>query len=401
MTIHILRGQHQIGGSVIEVSTDTTRVILDVGVELDEGPDAEVPPIDGLFHGKKACDAVFISHYHADHIGLLSHVVDGIPLYMGERAYRIVRAANEFKGCTTLFTPQFLYDRVPTKIGDLTITPFLCDHSAFDAYMLLLEADGKKVLYTGDFRANGRQDYESLLRALPQVDALIVEGTTLSREDCCENLQEELLEDIAVNYLSKHSGPAFLMLSAMNIDRLVTGYQIAQRTGRLFLEDLYTAGVATAAGTDIPQPNGVHSARVFMTGGDRQYELLRRYGNAKIGKNAIAKAPFLMCVRSSMQRYLEKLSEVCSFEGGVLFYGMWKGYLEQPAMKEFIHFMESKGVKLHVLHTSGHADSITIDRLIQDVHPQLILPVHTEQEHWFDRYQDTSRVVYSDEPVTV
>ena len=128
--------------------------------------------------------------------------------------------------------------------------------------------------------------------------------------------------------------------------------------------------------------------RVFMTGGDKQYEMLQKYSDVKIGKNEISKTPFLMCIRSSMKNYLAKLNELISFEDGVLFYGMWKGYMEQPEMKEFLDFMTSKGVKVHILHTSGHADSMTIDKLIKDVKPKRIYPIHTENAEWFDKYKD-------------
>ena len=101
-----------------------------------------------------------------------------------------------------------------------------------------------------------------------------------------------------------------------------------------------------------------------------------------------------MCVRSSMKNYLSKLNELVSFEDGVLFYGMWKGYLEKPQTKEFIEFMESKGVKTHILHTSGHADSMTIDKLIEDVNPKKIYPVHTENAKWFNKYKE--KTIYNE-----
>ena len=56
--------------------------------------------------------------------------------------------------------------------------------------------------------------------------------------------------------------------------------------------------------------------------------------------------------------------------------------------QEFVEFMERKGAKLHILHTSGHADSITIDKLIKIVKPKRIIPVHTENAKWFDKYKD-------------
>ena len=390
MNIRIHRGQNQIGGSIIEVSTEQARVFLDIGIELDEDKEIEIPQIEGLFCGDKNCDAVFISHYHSDHIGLVDYLLPDIPIYMGDHAYNIMKAASDYRNNDVKFTPILMKNESSIQIKDIKITPILCDHSAFDSYMLLIENEGETTLYTGDFRANGRMDFNTLLEKVPRVDNLIIEGTTLSREDDVVNIEEEQLEDIAVEYLNKHTGPAFIMMSAMNIDRVITAKNIAKRTGRIFLEDIYTADITTSIGMT------TESTRVFMTGGDKQFEMSQKYSDVKIGKKEIAKKPFIMCVRSSMKNYLSKLNELISFDDGVLFYGMWKGYLERPQMKEFIDYMESKGVKTHILHTSGHADSQTIDKLIRDVKPKKIIPVHTENAKWFDAYKDISIVVYDD-----
>ena len=392
MKINIIRGQNQIGGSIIEISTAKTKIVFDIGINLDEGDKVEIPPIDGLFFGKKKYDAVFISHYHSDHIGLLDYIVKGIPIYMGKTAYKIVEAASAYRCVQYEFHPEFIYDSTPIIIKDIKITPVLCDHSAFDSYMFLIEADGKKILYTGDFRANGRLDYNALLLKIPTVDALIIEGTTLSREDAVKNIEEETLEEIAVNALSKHSGPAFIMMSAMNIDRLITMSNVAKQTGRIFLQDIYTAKISKASEElTLIQDN---NTRVFMTGGDKQYQMLSEFDAVKIGKNAISKEKFLMCIRPSMKNYLSKLNDICSFEDGILFYGMWKGYLERDDMKAFVDFMKAKGVKLHILHTSGHADAMSIENLVKDVSPKFIIPVHTENAEWFSKYSNTE-IVYN------
>lgn len=392
MKIHIHRGQNQIGGSIIEISTNNTRIFIDVGFELEESEKVYVPQIDGLFVGCKKCDGVLISHYHSDHIGLLEYVLPEIAIYMGQKSYEIYKASADYRNKELKYEPQFVYDNKIFEIGDLRITPILCDHSSYDSYMYLIESDNKKVLYTGDFRANGRMSYEKLLTKLPQVDALIVEGTTLTRENL-RNIQEEKLEKIAVEYLKKHSGPAFIMMSAMNVERVITAYNVARKTGRIFIEDIYTADVATASGIEAPEPNKDLGVRVFMTGGDKQYEKLKKYGKAKIGKKQIANELFVMCIRQSMKNYLEKLNEFVSFEDGVLFYGMWKGYIDKPEMRDFIDFMQSRGVSMHVLHTSGHADSETIHQLIKTVYPRFIIPVHTENASWFEKYEDISYIV--------
>ena len=86
MNIIIHRGTHQIGGSAIEISTASTRIILDFGNELslDEKYTPINLDIDGVTKGILDCDGIVISHYHMDHLGQLTSALPEIPLYMGE-----------------------------------------------------------------------------------------------------------------------------------------------------------------------------------------------------------------------------------------------------------------------------------------------------------------------------
>ena len=378
MSVIIHRGQNQIGGNIIEIATDRTRILLDVGLELDQ-EEVTLPEIDGLFDDP-AFDAVFISHYHGDHLGLAYYIDHRIPLYMGEASYRIVKAADDYKGIESITPDGFLHHLKPIVIGDITVTPFLCDHSAFDSYMLLCEADGEKVLYTGDFRSNGRKSFERLLNALPvKVDKLICEGTTLSRKSQTP-LREADLEEHAVTEFRNATGPIFVLQSSTNIDRIVTMYRAAKRSGRVFLQELYMADVASAFGGSIPNP-AFNDVYAFITN-PKRHDSLVKY--RRMGKAQMTKTPFVMCVRSSMLRYLKGLSKLMSFEGGLLVYSMWSGYQQQPVMSSFIKECEDMGLRLVSLHTSGHADPDTIRALIERVQPTEIIPVHTENAGWFD-----------------
>lgn len=392
MKIKIHRGQNQIGGSIIEIASSSSKVILDVGTELDEGGASAVPKIDGLFSGKPGFNAVFLSHYHADHVGLADNILDGIPIYMGEKAFEIMRSSNEYRDIKTGFSPLFMRNGEAVAVGDLSITPLSCDHSAFDSYMLIIANGGKKILYTGDFRANGHAEFARLLEKLPTVDAVIIEGTTLSREYTERNIEEDALENIGVKAIRNSDAPCFIYLASTNIDRLITARNIAKRTDRLFLEDVYTARMAYSSGlSEISPKRGEIYA--FLTRGGTEHDALEQFSYAKIGRESIAKKRFLMTVRPGMIGYLEKLSELVSFSGGTLFYALWKGYREQPNVRRLIDFMESKGVKMHTLHTSGHADSQTIDELISRISPKKIIPVHTENAGYFEKFSDSSDVI--------
>ena len=387
MEINIIRGQNQIGGSIIEVSSKSTKIILDVGSNLDD-KEIVVPEIEGLFKGEAKYDGVLISHYHSDHEGLATKILPKIPIYMGEKSHEIHKVTREYIKKEYLKEPKTFKPEEEDYIRDIKIIPYLCDHSAFDSYMFLLDCEGKKILYTGDFRSNGRKFFQSLLNKLPKVDALITEGTNLSNNKIRKiNLTEKELEKKGIELLEGNDRPVFVLMAGTNIDRIVTLYKIANATKRLFLLDTYAGQITDTIGGNIPNPRTFSNVKIFQTS-SRKHEILENYPQNKIAKREIAKKKFLMCVRSSMKKYLEKYPNEFSFEGCILFYSMWEGYKKQEDTKEFLEFMEEKGVKVISLHTSGHADEKDFDKLIKKVEPKIIIPVHTENSEWFKRYEN-------------
>ena len=379
MKLHIHRGQNQIGGNIIEISTNTTKILLDVGLTLDGDSNQALPKIHGLFD-YAGYDAIFISHYHGDHIGLAYHTHKDIPLYIGEASYRIIKASDNYKKKATIKPKGFLYHKKPILVGDISITPYLCDHSAFDSYMLLCEADGESVLYTGDFRSNGRKSFDTLLAALPKnIDKLLCEGTTLSRGQHTA-ITEIDLENRATDLFRNTTGPIFVLQSSMNIDRIVTMYRAAKRSNRIFLEQVYMADIATAAGRSIPNPN-FDDVYAFITSPSKFKELSKYERRA--GKAFLSQQPFVMCIRNSMLHYLKSLAGKMSFEDGLLVYSFWSGYRETESMKNFLSECEKLGLRIVTLHTSGHADECTIQKLIETVNPKILIPIHTENAQRF------------------
>lgn len=386
MEINIIRGQNQIGGSIIEISSKNIKIILDIGSNLED-KEIVVPEIDGLFKGKAKYDGVLISHYHGDHIGLATRILPEIPIYMGEKSYEIYKVSNKYMGKEYLKEPKTFKPEEEFLIGDIKIIPYLCDHSAFDSYMFLLNCEGKKILYTGDFRSNGRKSFEPLLRKLPKIDILITEGTNLSNDKIGKiNLTEKELEKKGIEILEGNDKSVFVLMAATNIDRIVTFYKIANATKRLFLLDTYVGLITDTVGGNIPNPRTFSNVRMFLTN-QNKYKILENYPKNKIGRKGIVNSNFMMCIRSSMKQYLEKYPEEFSFEGCTLFYSMWEGYKKEKNTKEFLEFMEEKGVKIISLHTSGHADEKDFDKLIKKVEPKIIIPVHTENSEWFKRYE--------------
>lgn len=266
------------------------------------------------------------------------------------------------------------------RLDGISVTPYLCDHSAYDSYMLYFKSGKSSLLYTGDFRSHGRKSYSQLLKRLPQkVDTLICEGTNM-RQDM-PRLTERDLEDKLVE-LCRNDGPVFVLQSATNIDRIVSVYRAAVRSDRIFIMRLVQADICAEL-PNIPEPNGFIKCFVYsefpLT--DAQYKIYtERYGKRFIGREAISRSnKYVMEVTSKDLRYLQKLAESGDAKGARLVYSTWNGYKEREDMKAFLDGVQELGIEIVDLHVSGHADSRAIEALRRRVNPDETIRIHKPQ----------------------
>ena len=74
MTLTIHRGTHEIGGSCVEICSDKTKILIDLGMPLDYDKHAAEEQVQIKSDAAEWCkgvDALFLSHAHADHYGFL------------------------------------------------------------------------------------------------------------------------------------------------------------------------------------------------------------------------------------------------------------------------------------------------------------------------------------------
>lgn len=409
LTIH--RGTHEIGGSCVEIKSRGSRIVVDIGMPLVK-PGGErfdfkeygdlsgeglvkkkiLPDMAGFYEwdadGSKV-DGLFISHSHLDHYGLYEYVRKDIPCFLGEGTKRIIDINNLFLGSNChIGLHTIIKSGVPVEAGNFKVTPYLMDHSAFDSYAFLIESGGKKVLYSGDFREHGRKSkvFHRFLREVPEgVDALLLEGSLMGGRSEQQETEEEIEKKI-IDTIRNSNSITLCLLSSQNIDRLVSFFKAALKTGKLFVIDVYTANVLDSLKNlaNIPHPSkGFSNIRVVFTKWicDRlvkegKYELMRKFKDYKITKKEISGNPsnYVMVVKTSM---LFDLSRIKGIEGGTLIYSMWEGYLKDRSMERFLEFIKKRQMEIIYIHTSGHARLDTLKKVVEKTKPKMLIPIHT------------------------
>ena len=369
MKLCIHRGTHQIGGIAAEISTASTRILIDMGDELSLDPNFVSAPlsIPGVTDGNGCCDAVLFTHYHGDHTGQMLRIRPEIPLYAGSLAKDIMRLSAEHGGqknkalCNRIETIQVFSPGKPFFIGDIQITPFCIDHSACDSYLFLIEADGKRLLYTGDFRLHGVRGHvmdKILDRRVGTVDAVITEGTTVSRSDQ-ETVTEWGLQKRVKAYLQQYKY-VFVLCATTNLDRIFALARAVPR-GRYCICDAYQKTLVQAVSDRWGRLSSFYEMPKLNTPGSSILQGFQERGG-------------LMFVRAN--RKFENIIRQLDPQQSILLYSMWDGYRTKPG-STIPDFLSLAGTWAE-LHTSGHASPDDLRHVIEKADPEIVIPIHTD-----------------------
>ena len=413
MHFKIHRGAVEIGGSCVEIWTDNTRIVVDIGMPLVEKDGSEFdfkkyqklspnlliskgiwPDINGLYaDAYNLVDGVLISHPHIDHYGFCNYLHPETKYYLGEAAHKIMEL-------TSIFTPQqnniknstYFKKSKTFNIGDITVTPYWMDHSAFDAYAFLIEHNGKTLFYSGDFRGHGRKSraFKWFTHNAPKnVDCLLLEGTQIGRNTKKDTTEDEI-ENELVNIFSEKEKINLIYTSGQNIDRLVSIYRACKKTGKLFVIDVYIATVLKELSRHaaIPFPSDdFNDVKVIFPyflckrlTRENNEKLLYQFRKYKITKEQISSnsSDVVLLVRPSMKFDLDHIPNI---DGGNLIYSLWEGYLQKDNTKRFIEYLLNKQFRIHKVHTSGHANIETLTKMVNAIQPKKIIPIHTFSGH--------------------
>lgn len=397
MTITIHRGINQIGGCITEIaSASGHKILIDLGHNLPSGDEPTVDKyeddatIDDLLKG---VDAIFYTHPHGDHVGFETQVSKrGIPQYIGSVSKELMLLLKEHLAFTgnpkhkaeldafKEFHTFVAKDKIPIK--DITVTPYFVSHSAPDAYMFVIECDGKKVLHTGDFRDHGYRG-KGLLPTINsyivrrKIDVLITEGTMLSRDDSRLMTENELKHN-AIELFHHHRN-FFVMCSSMDADRLASFYQAALATGKMFVVDGYQWKVLETVENTL----GTHSSLYRFPARRYFAKHLEEIQNAAQNKGVV------MMVRNNQKcrEFIDTIYPTLRPEETCFLYSQFLGYImkEHSAFQQSTYdFVHSRDWHFEYLHTSGHASREALAMVCNKVNPRLaIIPIHREAESDF------------------
>lgn len=432
MQLTIFRGSKEVGGNCVEVQSGKTRIILDVGMPLfdKQGQPHDgfslgrmtiaeledngiIPKVPGLFSGDSSPDAILLSHAHLDHVGLLRHTNPLIPVYASKGTSKMMLAGSVYANQQELPRDRFreIKPKQAVVIGDMVVTAFPVDHSIHGCFAYLIEADGKRVLYTGDMRLHGRRqdEHSQIIQKFNgiKLDAIIVEGTHFGFDNGSEATEGELEAEI-IEHVKAAPSLVLASFSPQHIDRLRSFIRAASEAGRTFVADAYTAFVLHLISFDakLNNPLKTGNGRVYFP--DTLKQKINRRGTNRANEISRNVEITMAEIMDSPEKYVMvfRPSMLGDFDGRIpsktlCLYSTWHGYSQRPDWQEVKKSLnEVEGKVIHV-HTSGHALSSDIVEFTRAINAKTIIPIHSFEPEAFKDHFDNVTISTDGETIEV
>jgi len=191
LQIGFLGGTREVGRIAITVKTEKTQVLLDYGAMLDREPGFP------MHISPKDVDAIILSHSHLDHSGAIPifYIEGKKPLYANKLTTELGHLLiSDFIHLSSYYLPfeylelksmitssRHLDFNTEQKVGDMAFQFKNAGHIPGSA-QTLIEAEGKRILFTGDFNITDTRLLEGAKMNYGDLDVVIMESTYATEE---------------------------------------------------------------------------------------------------------------------------------------------------------------------------------------------------------------------------
>jgi ribonuclease J len=434
-------GVNEIGGNKILLQEKETRILFDFGQSFtfgsayftgwltprainglgDQFEFGLLPKIPGLYaqdqleftdlaYCEPAISGVFLSHGHFDHVAHICHVDPQIPIHLGAGTKLFMESMEETSSFCNYKAHDYHTFRTGKKIriDNVEVEPVHVDHSIPAAYGFIIHTSESTIAYTGDLRLHGpRKDLtEDFIQKAKDAkpDALICEGTRMSRKEKHKNFSEAQVEAASDKLVSGTDKIVFMTHYSRDMDRFRSFYKVAVKNNRIIVITPKSAYLLSKLGKDkhlrLPDPlKDRHIKVYYKRKRSGKYDDADYYTWERPFMDRMVNAEYVHQHQAKLVMDLDfyQLAELIDIKperGSLFIHSMSEPFSEEDIEDEVLHnWLDHFGMRFHQLHASGHLNKAGVKKLVREIHAQRIFPVHTENPLAFNKISKNVQII--------
>ncbi|AGK61333.1 putative hydrolase of the metallo-beta-lactamase superfamily [Archaeoglobus sulfaticallidus PM70-1] len=296
------------------------------------------------------------------------------------------------------------------------------DHSIYGATAYILWGDSA-IAYTGDIRMHGKYADRSkeFIKRAKGASVLIIEGTRASRNEDVNESEDTVFEN-CLKAVEESEGVVVADFSPRNFERLETFIEIAGRTSRELVvtaKDAYMLHAMECA----DGVRRIEDVRIYHELRDRKNKweeivVRGKWEDRYVDPSDISSNPenYILCFSFYDMKHLLDIKP----DGGAYIYSSSEAFSEEQEFDflRLYNWLQEFGLRVYgfemVLdngrlvpsfirgfHASGHASKGDLRWVIEQIDPDVIIPVHTENSVWFEENFENVVVLKDGETIEV
>ncbi len=402
IVLEVYGGYREIGGNCVVVRDRKRKIVFDNGIRfqalkkyyhgriqplgLNELRSVGVIPPLSVFDD---AEALYISHFHLDHLGLLGGLPPGIKVFVPSAT--LLETVEEWYRASPTWLAELphklhidIMELKPYQEDEFGITPIPVSHSAYPSYAFVYNGYDKKVFYSGDLRVNGPlglrtntiQNIRSVIGS-ENIDIALLEGTNvggietpIAPEEFRSILNRVIMESgltiISVDPLDFELFTALAELASLNGRTLVIASpRLADVLPHWLSEALGIDNLKLALASELEKPSLVPADYVSL-----RQDVLRDPESFLLVQEPLGFLEMLRQMRIWGEEPLRDATAILTTPEPL------ETELEVEE-KTLAYWLYSLGIQVYRVRLSGHYYPHELKKLMQTLKPSKLVPIHT------------------------
>ena len=380
-------------------------------------------------------DCCIISHGHLDHYGSLAFLKVETPIAVSKSMKALIEHSIETSGRTGIDREIFIYKdrrreelkkKVKMEEGleevkrpliifeegreisrvPFQVLPIPVDHSIPATFGFRIETGKASIAYTSDIRFHGvvSKYTEEFIEKARDVDFLLIEGTRIN--DSTTRSEDDVKNEVITETLKKSGKLVSTLVSSLDIDRVRTMIEAAEECGRIpvlssriyhLIKTLYEV----ESKVKLPKLENVKVYFEKRSIIDEGYFLGSTYFRGWLKKiyeslsntdmlikpEEISKNQDKYFLIFNSHQYVFELAEIQPIPGSLFIESTSEPHDEEQEIEweKVENWINLLRLDSRWTHASGHANREDLLKIIKEIKPKKVIPIHTENPREFKR----------------